>query len=171
MYGDFAYEFVGTCTRDREIGKLANGQDRCIISVAVNKPFKNRETGEFDEKTTWVRIAVFGDRATSAAVDRCRKGMPIYARGTVESYNEEINGRNYTMYNFRPDVIRPLLSLDALDGMGRARYSRREDEPTDMPRNAPPAEAAPPAGSGSDPAMPPPRGGLPDNDAGGTFED
>jgi single-strand DNA-binding protein len=171
MYGDFAFEFVGTCTRDRELGQLRNGQDRCTVSVAVNKPFKNRDTGEFEEKTTWVRFAVFGDRANSAALDRCRKGMPVYVRGTVESYNEEIGGRNYTMFNFRPDVIRPLLSLDALEMMQRARYDRREQGSTDMPQHAPPEPASPPAEGGNDPAMPPPRGGMPDNDAAGHFED
>ena len=117
MYGDFMFTLIGSCTHDRELSVLANGQHRASINLAVNVPRKDKD-GDWQEQTTWVRVAVFGDRARSASVDKCMKGTAVYIRGTVSSYTQEIGEKNYTMYNFRPDVIRPL---------GSGRSDRRDD--------------------------------------------
>lgn len=145
MYGDISFNFVGTCAQDREYFTMDNGTNRASINVAVNVPRKNRQSGEFEQSTTWVRVAVFGDRAGSASVDRCRKGMPVYVRGTIQSYSQEIAGKNYTFYNFRPDVIRPLLSPEQLE---RSKRIPDSDDPY-----APPASDS---GAGTRPTEPAP---------------
>jgi len=107
MYGAFKFHFVGTCAADPEHSKLRNGQDRCVINVAVNTPIK-KDDGKYEERTTWVRVAFFGQAALRKSLDWCTKGTPVYCEGTVQSYTEETPDKKYTMYNFRPDVIRPL---------------------------------------------------------------
>ena len=137
MYGDISFQFVGTCAQDREYFTMDNGQQRASINVAVNVPRKNRDTGDFEQVTTWVRVAIFGDRAQSASVDRCRKGMPVYVRGSIQSYRQEIAGKNYTFYNFRSDCIRPLLSLDQLERCRRIPDSEDPYAPPDPQGDAP----------------------------------
>lgn len=176
MYGDISFEFVGTVSQDREIAQMRSGQDRATINVAVNTPRKNKETGQYEESTTWVRVAIFGDRAQSASVDRCRKGMPVFMRGTIQSYKHEFGGSVYTMYNFRPDIIRPLLSLDQLALVRAGATQRYRDDPpppgTGPSGDPPPASSAPATSPTSAPATAPAGPPSPDDDSGtGYFDD
>jgi single-stranded DNA-binding protein len=147
MYGDFSFQFVGTVAQDREYGQMKNGQDRATINVAINTPRKNRDTGEFEEVTTWVRVAVFGERVRSASVDRCVKGMPVFMRGTIQSYQHEFGDQKFTMYNFRPDIIRPLMSVEQVTGRAERRGGQGgrgyQDDPP-PPRMPPASEPMPP---------------------------
>lgn len=153
MYGDISFQFVGTVAQDREYGQMRNGQDRATINVAINTPRKNRYTGEFEEVTTWVRVAVFGERVRSASVDRCIKGMPVFMRGTIQSYQHEFGDQKLTMYNFRPDIIRPLMSVEQVTGRAERRGGRGYQDDPPPPRSVPTSAPMPsPAPSAPGPA-------------------
>lgn len=108
MYGDFDFHVFGTCTSDPEYSTLANGTKRASINIAVNTPRKQQD-GSYTEMHTFVRLAFFGQQAERQTISWCKKGTPVYCRGTVSSYQQETSeGKKLTMYNFRPDVLRPV---------------------------------------------------------------
>ncbi len=51
---------VGTLGKDPEIKYAANGNAVVNISVATNESWKDRETGEAQERTERHRIVIFG---------------------------------------------------------------------------------------------------------------
>lgn len=107
MYGHAGFQIVGTCSQDVEVTKLTSGTKRATISLVVNTPEKQQD-GTYKERATWIRVAVFGDRAESKSVLRCKKGVAVFVSGNIQSYQQEIDGKKWTLHNFRPDVIRPL---------------------------------------------------------------
>lgn len=107
MYGHFGFELLGTCASDVKIDKLANGTSRAVVNIVVNTPEK-KDDGKYEERATWLTIALFGDRATRQTTQRLLKGTAVFVAGTVVSYQREIDGKKYTLHNFRPDVVRPI---------------------------------------------------------------
>lgn len=107
MYGDASFTCVGVAVSDAEFGSLANGTERAVITVAVNTPRK-QENGEWTEDTTWMKFAFFGPKASTYSVKSCRKGTPVFIKGKIVSYVREVDGKKYTMYTFRPEVLRPM---------------------------------------------------------------
>ena len=57
---------VGTLGQDPEIRYTANGSAVANISVATNESWKDKATGEAQERTEWHRIVMFGKLAEIA---------------------------------------------------------------------------------------------------------
>ena len=55
--------FTGRLGRDPEVRYMPNGDAAVNISIAVGKTWKDKNTGEKKEQTTWVPISYFGKTA------------------------------------------------------------------------------------------------------------
>ena len=75
---------VGTLGKDPEIRYAANGNAVVNISVATNESWKNRETGEAQERTEWHRIVVFG-KLGEIASQYLKKGSQAYFEGKIRT--------------------------------------------------------------------------------------
>jgi single stranded DNA-binding protein len=127
MYGAAKFHVVGTAAGDAEHTTLSNRTERCTISVAVNVPQKQQD-GSYVEKTTWFRFAFFGKAAERKTLDWVQKGTPVYVEGTIQGYTQEVgDGKKFTMFNFRPDVMRPL---------GQRPRDGGEEQPARAPRQS-----------------------------------
>ena len=72
----FRTEFIGNLTVDPEIRKVGENQV-CNFSVAINRRLKNGE-----ERTAYVRVAVWGAQA-EACHKYLKKGRKVYAEGEI----------------------------------------------------------------------------------------
>ena len=75
---------VGTLGRDPEIRYAANGNAVANLSVATNEHWKNRETGEAEQRTEWHRIVIFGKLA-EIATQYLKKGSQAYFEGRIKT--------------------------------------------------------------------------------------
>ncbi|MFW5749094.1 MAG: single-stranded DNA-binding protein [Chloroflexota bacterium] len=75
---------VGNLGRDPEMNYLPSGTPVCNMNVAVNEYWNDRQSGERREKTTWYRVAVYGQQAESCA-KYLSKGRQVMVVGTVEA--------------------------------------------------------------------------------------
>ena len=74
---------VGTLGQDPEVRYTANGNAVANIRVATNESWKDRQTGEAQERTEWHRIVMFGRLAEIAQQYRTGIGSSerrIYTR-------------------------------------------------------------------------------------------
>lgn len=55
--------FTGRLGRDPEVKFLPSGDAVCSFSIAVAKKWKDKQSGETKEQTTWVPCSVFGKTA------------------------------------------------------------------------------------------------------------
>ena len=75
---------VGTLGQDPEVRYTANGSAVANISVATNETWKDRQTGEAQERTEWHRIVMFGKLA-EIAQQYLKKGSQAYFEGRIQT--------------------------------------------------------------------------------------
>lgn len=75
---------VGNLGGDPELKYMQNGRAVCNFSVAVSESWTDKNTNERQEKTTWFRVAVWGNQA-EACNNYLKKGRQVMVIGTVSA--------------------------------------------------------------------------------------
>ena len=88
---------VGTLGKDPEIKYASNGNAVVNISVATNESWKDRETGEKQERTEWHRIVMFG-KLGEIASQYLKKGSQAYFEGRIKTskWQDESGANRYS---------------------------------------------------------------------------
>ena len=84
---------VGTLGQDPEMRYTANGSAVANISVATNETWKDKATGEAQERTEWHRIVMFGKLAEIAS-QYLKKGSQAYFEGRIQTRKWQDNSGN-----------------------------------------------------------------------------
>jgi len=74
---------MGNLTRDPELRYTPGGAAVCEFGLAVNRQWKNQQSGEMQEETTFVDITVWG-RQGETANQYLSKGRPIFIEGRLQ---------------------------------------------------------------------------------------
>ena len=83
-----ATTIIGNLTRDPEIRYTREGQATTTLGVAVNRRWLNRETGEWDEATSFFDVVTWRDLAENVALS-LTKGMRVVVSGRLEQRSWE----------------------------------------------------------------------------------
>ena len=75
---------VGNLGGDPELRYMQSGDAVCNFSVAVTDRWRNRQSGEMQERTTWYRVAVWGAQAENCNTYLAR-GRRVLVTGTVSA--------------------------------------------------------------------------------------
>ncbi len=75
---------IGHLGRDPEVRYSANGQAIANVTLATSESWKDRNTGEKQERTEWHRVVFFG-RLAEIAGEYLKKGMQIYVGGRLQT--------------------------------------------------------------------------------------
>ncbi len=73
---------MGNLTRDPELRYLQSGQAVVKIGLAVNRKYKNRNTQELVEETTFVDVEGWGQQAETFS-KYMTKGRPVFIEGRL----------------------------------------------------------------------------------------
>ena len=76
---------VGNLGRDPEIRSMQSGAKMASFSIATSKRWKDRNTQEQKEKTSWHNIVVFGDGLVDIVEKYVKKGSKIYVDGEIQT--------------------------------------------------------------------------------------
>ena len=106
---------VGNLGQDPEVRAMPNGTMVANISVATSESWKDKQTGQQQERTEWHKIVYYGNVAEIAG-KYLKKGSKIYAEGSLrtkkwqdkqtgqDKYSTEIVGRELQMLDSRGDA-------------------------------------------------------------------
>lgn len=78
-------QLIGNLGRDPEVRTLQNGGKVASFSVATSESWKDKASGERQEKTQWHNIVVFNEGLAAVAERFLKKGSKIYVEGQLES--------------------------------------------------------------------------------------
>jgi single-strand DNA-binding protein len=84
---------VGSLGKDPELKQLTNGNAIANISLATSESWKDRNTGQKQEKTEWHRIVIFGKLAEIAG-QYLKKGSKVYIEGSLKTRKWQDNTGN-----------------------------------------------------------------------------
>lgn len=113
MNGINKVTIIGNLGADPETRYSQSGSAMCSIRVATTESWKDKQTGEKQERTEWHRIKFFGKLAEIAG-EYLKKGQTVYVEGSlrtdkytdkqgVERYSTDIIAREMQMLGGRPD--------------------------------------------------------------------
>lgn len=75
---------VGNLGKDPEVRYMQNGDAAANFSIATSESWKDKSTGQINEKVEWHNIAAFGKLAEICG-EYLRKGSQIYIEGRLQT--------------------------------------------------------------------------------------
>ena len=75
---------IGNLGQDPEVRYMPNGGAVCNITVATSETWKDKNTGENQEKTEWHRVVMFRKLAEIAG-EYLKKGSKVYLEGKLQT--------------------------------------------------------------------------------------
>ena len=101
---------IGNLGRDPEVRTFQNGGKVCNFSIATSETWKDRNSGERQERTNWHNIAIFNENLAQIAEQYLRKGSKVYVEGQLETrkWQDQAGNDRYTtevvLRNFRGEL-------------------------------------------------------------------
>src|SRR5574342_1135560 len=75
---------IGNLGQDPDVKYMPSGSAVTNLRIATSESFKDRETGEQQERTEWHSVAMFG-RLAEIAGEYLRKGSQVYIEGRLRT--------------------------------------------------------------------------------------
>ena len=108
---------IGNLGADPETRYTPSGTAITNLRVATTESWKDRQSGEQQERTEWHRVVMF-DRLAEIAAEYLRKGSQVYIEGQLQTrkwqdqqgqdrYTTEIRARDMQMLGGRPGAGAP----------------------------------------------------------------
>ena len=137
---------VGNLGKDPEVRYMPNGNAVANITLATTESWKDKQSGEQQEKTEWHRIVMFR-RLGEIAGEYLKKGSQVYIEGKLQTRKWQDNSGNdrYTT----EIVASEMQMLGGRGGGGSAGFSSDS-----APSQSAPAPAAAAAGGEFDDDIP-----------------
>ena len=76
---------VGNLGRDPEIRAMQSGDKVCNLSLATSERWKDRNSGEMQEKTEWHRVVLFDQKLIEVAEKYLKKGSKVFVEGQLQT--------------------------------------------------------------------------------------
>ncbi len=131
---------VGNLGKDPEVRYMPNGNAVANITLATSESWKDKQTGEQQEKTEWHRIVMFR-RLGEIAGEYLKKGSQVYIEGKLQTRKWQDNSGND---RYTTEIVANEMQMLGGRGGGSAGFSAD---------SAPASKAAPapaPAAAGAD---------------------
>ena len=93
---------LGNVGRDAEIKEFANGGKVANFSVATKESWKDKNTGEWVDKTQWHNIVAKGSYLVGNCERKVKKGSRVWVMGNIETRDYK-NQQGDTVY--RTEII------------------------------------------------------------------
>ncbi len=105
---------IGNAGRDPETRYMPSGSPVCNLPVATSEVWKDKNTGQQQERTEWHRV-VFFNRLAEIVNEYIRKGSKLYIEGSLRTRSWEQDG--VTRYSTEV-IASEMQMLDSRGGQG-----------------------------------------------------
>lgn len=118
---------IGNLGRDPEVRYMPNGQAVANVTIATSESWKDKNTGEQQERTEWHRV-VFFRRLAEIAGEYLKKGSKVYIEGRLQTDKYDKEGQTHYTTKIIADQMQMLDSRG-----GGSNYSGSEPSGAGMP--------------------------------------
>lgn len=138
---------VGNLGKDPEVRYSPNGSAVANCTLATTESWKDKTSGEKQEKTEWHRVVFFGKLAEIVG-EYLKKGSQIYVEGRLQTrkWQDKEGKDRYTT----EIVASEMQMLGSRSGQGAPADSFNQDQPSDAAGAAPARAGAKSAAAATD---------------------
>lgn len=121
---------VGNLGADPEVKSFQNGGKVANIRIATSESWKDRNTGEKQERTEWHNVAIFSEGLAIVAERFLRKGSKVYVEGQLRTrkWQDQSGNDRYTTEVVLQGPGAVLTMLDAPQGDQRGERKQSYDD-------------------------------------------
>ncbi|MFM8801326.1 MAG: single-stranded DNA-binding protein, partial [Tagaea sp.] len=76
---------IGNLGRDPEVRSMNNGGKVVNLSVATSETWRDKNSGERQERTEWHRVVIFNEKLGEVAERYLKKGAKVYVEGALQT--------------------------------------------------------------------------------------
>lgn len=127
---------IGNLGRDPETRFMPNGGAVTNITLATSETWKDRNTGQAQERTEWHRV-VFFNKLAEISGEYLKKGSKIYIEGSLRT--RKWQGQDGSDRYTTEIVANEMQMLDSRGADGDQQGGQRQQAPQQQ-RSAPPAQ-------------------------------
>jgi len=98
---------IGNVGNEPKGGVMANGSSVCNFSVATSEKWKDKQTGQQQDRTEWHKVTVFGKLA-EVANSYVTKGCKIYVEGKLRTRKWQKDGVDHYVTEIMADAFQLL---------------------------------------------------------------
>jgi single-strand DNA-binding protein len=106
---------VGNLGADPEVKSFQNGGKVCNLRIATSESWKDKNTGEKQERTEWHSVAIFSEGLAGVAERFLRKGSKVYIEGQLRTRKWQ-DAQGQDRYSTEVVLQGPGATLTMLDG-------------------------------------------------------
>ena len=118
---------VGNITRDPELKFLTSGNAAMKFSIAVSRRWQNRQTQEWEEKTSYFDVQAYGSLAENCA-NSLQKGTRVVVTGRMEQRTWETEkGEKRSAVEIVADDVAASLRFNSLDVRSSTTQGKRTE--------------------------------------------
>ena len=138
---------IGSLGRDPEVRYMPSGAAVANVRMATNESWRDRQTGEQQERTEWHSVVFFG-KLGEIVGEYLRKGSQVYVEGRLQTrkWQDREGNDRYTT-----EIVASEMQMLGGRGGGSSNVAYDQEAPAERPASPGPAKAAPASsGSGAD---------------------
>ncbi|MBC8176364.1 MAG: single-stranded DNA-binding protein [Desulfobacteraceae bacterium] len=124
---------VGRLGRDPEVKQIPSGSTVANFSIATSEEWKDKTSGEKQERTEWHRIVAW-DKLGQMCGDSLHKGSQVYVEGRVQTRSWEGQDGNK---RWTTEIVAQIVRILGAGGRGGRAESTEDRFPTEEPINIP----------------------------------
>lgn len=83
---------VGNLGKDPEVRSMQSGDKVCSFSIATSESWKDKTSGERQERTQWHNVVIWNQPLVKVAESYLKKGSKVYIEGQLETRKWEKDG-------------------------------------------------------------------------------
>ncbi len=127
---------IGNLGKDPDVRYMPNGNAVANVTIATSESWKDKNTGEMQERTEWHRV-VFFRRLAEVVGEYVKKGSKIYVEGRLQTrkWQDQSGQDRYTT----EIVADQMQMLDSRGGGGGGSYGGSQASPSAPQQSAPAA--------------------------------
>lgn len=131
---------VGNVGQDPETRYMPNGNAVTNLSLATSETWKDKNTGEQQERTEWHRVT-FYQRLAEIVAEYVKKGSKLYVEGRLQTRSWEQDG----VKKYATDIIANEMQMLDSRGSSGDNYapSPSQSQSAPPPKNETPTQQAP----------------------------
>ena len=151
---------VGNLGQDPEVRYTPSGSAVANVSIATTEQWKDKQTGETNEKTEWHRVVCF-NRLAEIVAEYLKKGRQIYIEGRLQTrkWQDQSGNDRYTTEIVASEMQMLGGREGGSSGFDQGMDQSQAQQPQAQQATARAASAAPAAGGGQAAKSPAPAQG------------
>lgn len=107
---------MGNLTKDPDYKQQNSGNNVCKLSIASNRPFKNKQSGLLTQEVCYIDVDVWGNQAESCK-QYLQKGKPVLIEGRLKFDTWEADGQVKRKHSIVAEKVLFLSSNQAQDNL------------------------------------------------------